>query len=204
MVNKSEKKYGNVTVVQRSDYSWGVVDDNGNEIVPFGKYGWIDGFEQGLARVRTKKRLGYARNITAIIDLANNKVINDKQAIQASIDEERKKNPDAFAKWGIINTKGEEVLPVEYDNIWNFLGKNRFSTQVEKDGVAREVYFHDLNPELPKRGIHRTRQEHYDRDDYGTHYGEFTGSYAQDVMGYSDDVINDAFEGDPDMYWNID
>lgn len=41
-------------------------------------------------------------------------------------------------------------------------------------------------------------------DDYGTHYGEFSGSYAQDEMGYSDDVINDAFEGDPDAYWNID
>ena len=40
-------------------------------------------------------------------------------------------------------------------------------------------------------------------DDYGTHYGEFEGSYAQDVLGYSDDVINDAFDGDPDMYWNI-
>ena len=35
-------------------------------------------------------------------------------------------------------------------------------------------------------------------------YEEFAGSYAQDVMGYSDDVINDAFEGDPDAYWNID
>lgn len=41
-------------------------------------------------------------------------------------------------------------------------------------------------------------------DDYGTHYGEFSGSYVQDEMGYSDDVINDAFEGDPDAYWNID
>lgn len=35
-------------------------------------------------------------------------------------------------------------------------------------------------------------------------YGEFAGSYAQDVMGYCDEVINDAFEGDPDAYWNID
>lgn len=41
-------------------------------------------------------------------------------------------------------------------------------------------------------------------DGYGTHYGEYAGSYAQDVMGYSDDVINDAFDGDPDAYWNID
>jgi hypothetical protein len=34
--------------------------------------------------------------------------------------------------------------------------------------------------------------------------GEFAGSYAQDVMGYSDEDIYDAFEGDPDAYWNID
>ena len=40
-------------------------------------------------------------------------------------------------------------------------------------------------------------------DDYGTHYGEYEGSWAQDVEGFSDDVINDAFDGDPDAYWNI-
>ena len=43
-----------------------------------------------------------------------------------------------------------------------------------------------------------------DEDDYGTHYGEYAGTYAQDVMGYSDDVINDAFDGEPDAYCNID
>lgn len=35
-------------------------------------------------------------------------------------------------------------------------------------------------------------------------YDEHSGSYAQDVMGYDDETINDAFEGDPDAYWNID
>ena len=49
----------------------------------------------------------------------------------------------------------------------------------------------------------RVNNIYYD-EDYGTHYGEFEGSYAQDVMGLSDDVINDAFEGDPEAYWNID
>ena len=37
-----------------------------------------------------------------------------------------------------------------------------------------------------------------------SHFEEFTGSYAQDVMGYSDEIINDAFDGDPEAYWNID
>ena len=41
-------------------------------------------------------------------------------------------------------------------------------------------------------------------EDYGTHYGEFAGTYAQDVVGYSDDEIYDAFDGEPDAYWNID
>lgn len=41
-------------------------------------------------------------------------------------------------------------------------------------------------------------------DDYGTHYGKYAGSYAQEEMGFSDDVIDDAFDGDPDAYWNID
>lgn len=47
--------------------------------------------------------------------------------------------------------------------------------------------------------------ESYDwDDDYGTHYGKYSGTYAQDVAGLSDDAIDDAFEGDPDAYWNID
>ena len=33
---------------------------------------------------------------------------------------------------------------------------------------------------------------------------KYAGTYAQDVAGYSDDVIDDAFDGDPDAYWNID
>lgn len=162
-------------VIQRSDYKWGVTDLEGNIIVPFGKYDWIDGFDQGLARVK--------------IGRAPSNQVNNAN------------------KWGIINERGEEVLPVEYEEVWNFLGKSRYSTKVVKDGVQEEVYLHTLNPSLPARGIvhHAISRDEYDaHDDYGTHYGEFAGSYAQDVMGYSDDEINDAFEGDPDAYWNID
>ena len=35
-------------------------------------------------------------------------------------------------------------------------------------------------------------------------YEHYLGSYAQDVMGYSDDEIDTIFDGDPDAYWNID
>lgn len=112
-------------------------------------------------------------------------------------------------KWGIIDNKGEVVLPVEYDEIWNFLGKGRTTTKVIKEGVSSwfsletwKLFSHD--PSL--RSFH-LEHEPYDEDhwdDYGRSYGKYSGSYAQDVMGYSDDVIDDAFEGDPDAYWNID
>lgn len=44
----------------------------------------------------------------------------------------------------------------------------------------------------------------YRTNNYGKRHHDFAGSYAQDEAGYGDDVIYDAFEGDPDNYWNID
>ncbi|MBR8803432.1 transposase [Porphyromonas levii] len=35
-------------------------------------------------------------------------------------------------------------------------------------------------------------------------YERYNGSYAQDVEGWSDQDIDDVFNGDPDAYWNID
>lgn len=35
-------------------------------------------------------------------------------------------------------------------------------------------------------------------------YEHYNGSYAQDVEGWSDQDIDDVFDGDPDAYWNID
>ena len=106
---------------------------------------------------------------------------------------------------------GEEVLPVVYDNIWNFLGKKIFSTRVEKDGEVKHINFHDLNPSSPKVVIKKKDPEPLedsnidgDEESYGTTYGKYAGSYAQDVAGFSDDVIDDVFEGVPEAYWNID
>lgn len=48
------------------------------------------------------------------------------------------------------------------------------------------------------------REEQEEERDESDSYGEYSGSYAQDVEGWSDEMINDVFEGDPDLYWNID
>ena len=179
---RKSSNYGEVNVVENEQFQYGVIDNNGIVVVPFGKYGWISGYDHGLARVKSIHGEG-----------------------RLSIGSNLMEKP----KWGIIDKKGEVVLPVEYDEIWNFLGKGRTTTKVIKEGVSswfsletRKLFSHD--PSL--RSFH-LEHEPYDEDhwdDYGRSYGKYSGSYAQDVMGYSDDVIDDAFEGDPDAYWNID
>ena len=207
MRNVKESSYGAVRVVERIDGKWGVADSEGNEIVPFGKYGWIDGFDHGLARVRTSGKLYRSRAKAVAIITNSQNVITDPVEIAQEKDNERELHPERFAKWGIINERGEEVLPVVYDNIWNFLGKNRYSCRVEKGNDWHEVYFSDLNPSLPPHSCIRQDESgpwSWSLGNVRQHYEEFAGTYAQDVAGYSDEDINDAFDGDPDAYWNID
>ena len=45
MDNRSEHIYGNLKVVQNNNYQWGVEDLDGNNIVSYGKYAWIDGYD---------------------------------------------------------------------------------------------------------------------------------------------------------------
>lgn len=41
-------------------------------------------------------------------------------------------------------------------------------------------------------------------NNYIEYYGDYSGTYAHDVMGYSNDEIDTIFDGDPNAYWNID
>lgn len=175
-------------VVENGKY--GVVSSEGIIIVPFGKYDWIDTFDNGLARVRTK---GLDPITVAVID---------SDGIHMT-EEYLKAHPEKRSKWGIINEAGEEVLKPVYDSVWKFLGKNRWSTTAEKDGRKNDI---DLWC-LP--GSRHRRPPFYSNvrssfHNYEAHYGEYAGTYAQDEAGLSDETISDAFEGDPDAYWNID
>ena len=161
----------NLYTVQDKNYKYAVLNIDGKEVVPFGKYSWIDGFDKGLARV-------------IIGNVTNGQNENGN-------------------KWGLIDENGKEVLPLDYDNIWNFYGKQRVTTKVIKGNVAQNVVLSEILGKDETLEYDCSSSNYYD-DDYGTSYGEYAGSYAQDVEGYSDDVIDDAFDGDPDAYWNID
>lgn len=157
--------------VQNKHFGYAVLNIDGIEVAPFGKYSWIDGFDKGLARVK-------------IGNVTNGQNENGN-------------------KWGLIDENGKEILPLEYDNIWTFYGKKRVTTKVVKGNVAQNVVLSEILGKDETLEYDCSSSNYYD-DDYGTIYGEYAGSYAQDVEGYSDDVIDEAFDGDPDAYWNID
>ena len=45
-------------------------------------------------------------------------------------------------------------------------------------------------------------EEYFERDEET--YEEYNGTYVQDVEGWSDQMIDDVLDGEPDAYWNID
>jgi hypothetical protein len=49
------------------------------------------------------------------------------------------------ALWGIINDKGEEVMHVEYDEIWSFYGKNIEFTKITKGNRSYRINLNYLN-----------------------------------------------------------
>lgn len=159
---------------------YAVIDFNGNIIVPFGVYNYIDGFDQGFARVK----IGTTTNGIETSD----------------------------SRWGIINDEGEIIVEPVNKNIWNFYGKAREYTKVvTSDSITLEFHFNDGT--LRGCGYHAQKEAENQKNmnNYSSlqayresTYEEYSGTYAQDIMGYSDQDINDAFDGDPEAYWNID
>lgn len=58
MANLIEKIFRDIVVIQRSNYKLGIINTSGQTIVPFGRYDWIDDFDQGLARVKICNKSG--------------------------------------------------------------------------------------------------------------------------------------------------
>ena len=76
-------------------------------------------------------------------------------------------------KWGIINTEGKEVVPLEYDNIWNFYKKDRETVLLEKgdeeywfDLVDEGVYDYDPWEERHRRRSYEEEDDGYESDSY--------------------------------------
>ncbi len=147
------------------DDKWSVIDRNHNYVVPPGKYDYIDGFDKcGLARVKIKGK-------THLFD-------------------PEKSTRD---RWGIIDTEGNEVLPLIYSEIWNFYNKGRNSTKVykgeEEDGEYI-VRFFEYRFEFDKRRLIDVEAEELER----TRMANLEYNYS----------VWDALDGEPEAAGNID
>src|SRR5690554_957889 len=104
-----------------------------------------------------------------------------------------------------------EIQPAYID--WCAINLDHFYISTE---VIEEIKASYSNFKISEEGVNKLNEKHEQREteqeDYGDYYedyeresyGEYAGSYAQDVEGLSDDFINDVLDGEPDAYWNID
>lgn len=195
-----ETIYGKVKVVVKNG-EYGVTDLDDIVIVPFGKYDWIEGFDFGLSRVRTK---GIHNHPECWVP-CNCKTQKEYDEQMAEIKEEGRKyeedrrlHNEKYSKWGIINEEGEEVLPVEYDEVWGFMGRGYASTNVEKDGVTRRVYFSDL--------ISSEAEEEAEDDNNGSYCDDYREYYEEPYDWKADtwDALTDGMYGDMPEGWDGD
>lgn len=183
---------------------YGLIDTRGRFLIPKEYKGIVPPYKSSQVYVVEHPQKGHG-----VIDLDGNEIVLfGKYAYIWGFARNHAKVKTADNKYGIINDKGKEVLPCVYSNIWNFYQKDWPTAIVESergqekfDFVAEQIIGKGPNthPQISGDEVEGLWDE-----PYGSHYGEYAGSYAQDVEGYSDDVIDDAFDGDPEAYWNID
>ena len=81
--------------------------------------------------------------------------------------------------------------PHNLDNEKDLALNNAESNESVKNGRDQENKWIDLPYEAPDNNC--------EADSYGTSYEKYNG-----INGWSDDAIDDAFEGDPENTWNVD
>lgn len=87
---------------------------------------------------------------------------------------------------------------------WSLINLDHFTITHETYTFLQGIKYYTLKPEaIGKLFIEDECKPINDYHEGGT-YEEYAGSYAQDVEGYSDEDIENIFDGDLEMYWNID
>ncbi len=68
------------------------------------------------------------------------------------------------------------------------------------EDIINENDFLSQEFSMDSQSFHEDDQDHFD----SRSYGRYSGTYAQDEEGLSDDFIDDVLGGEPEAYWNID
>lgn len=125
------------------DNSYGLIDSNGNELVPC-KYYQMRNFSDGLAAVAVG---GYLNSKCGFIDTTGKEVIPCQYASVGNFSNGFAAAEDLNGKWGIIDKTGKEVVPFQYKDVTGFpereVYKNRAVVQRE-DGKWGVISFDNI------------------------------------------------------------
>jgi len=101
------------------------------------------------------------------------------------------------------------ILPVRLVNVLRYKddvekGKNYLLSKYEEKIIADKKKNQDRENRNRSFDENLNLFQDNNHNNYIEYNGDYSGTYAHDVMGYTDDEIDTIFEGDPDAYWNID
>ena len=174
-VSSYKEGCGLATILNDGHYY--VVDKENNYIVPPGRYDYIDGFDKcGLARVKIDEKVDFIDPSKSTKD-----------------------------RWGIIDTKGNEVLPLVYSEILNFYNKNRTYARLSIGGLDEDGDYCKICEEyifiLPSKDYPNGRLKG-PGEWFGNHFSTYD-EIEQSNIDYNYSAW-DALEDEPEAAGNID
>lgn len=177
-----------------------------NEITNGEKTGWTICFIPASTSDKTKRR--FSKLAAAFKEVGysvkENAVFNEYDTEAGHING-KSSNPIASFGFDKNAVMGQKVILID-DIITRGQTFNMTADKLEALGASSVTGLFlakTINPDWGSCSTYYEEDYEPDYDDYDT-YDNYHGSYAQDVEGWSDQDIDDVFDGDPEAYWNID
>ena len=176
-------------------------------IVPSGKYRDIVLLENGLIKVSNEDLYGLLDKDGNEILQMNYSYISSFKGNLATICINGKREDEwpykiRGGKWGVIDCTGKFVKECVSDDE-EFLEEKEYDNKKQDNTVQFEkpsVVLSDMIPEPKERNSYDYGYDsYYDDDDDGGQYSKYGG-----YNGWDDNTIDEAFDGNPELTWNID
>ena len=177
-------------------------------IVPSGKYRDIVLLENGLIKVSNEDLYGLLDKDGNEILQMNYSYISSFKGNLATICINGKREDEwpykiRGGKWGVIDCTGKFVKECVSDDE-EFLEEKEYDNKKQDNTVQFEkpsVVLSDMIPEPKERNSYDYGYDSYydDDDDDGGQYSKYGG-----YNGWDDNTIDEAFDGNPELTWNID
>lgn len=212
LIDDSEFDSHGRLLINEWDGNIGVIGLNGI-IVPMGKYSNIQLLDNGLIKVSNKKNtFDSIGELYGLLDSAGKELLEMKYSYiskfkngYASIfigvhDDGLSLSAPVGGKWGMIDSGGNIVSKCE-NNEELVIPSADSKPILAEDATDYRKPVVLLSDYIPKEKISYSDNYYYDNydDDYDNGYSKYGG-----YNGYDDQTIDDAFEGDPSLTWNID